>query len=103
MRNRVLVYASSLLSVTGPLSLNTHLKLVRRLMWDVRADWYSVGEQLGITVETRNVRCSGACTYECSTTLGIMVCRNAFEGRGREVALFAKYSPQLYLELLTYK
>ena len=46
-------------SVTGPLHLDTHLRLVRELTWPVRADWYSLGEQLGVTDETRKVKIKG--------------------------------------------
>ena len=51
------MFITSWFSVTaaGPLSLDTHLRLVREVTWPVRADWYSLGEQLGVPEETRKV------------------------------------------------
>ena len=41
--------------VTEPLSVDSHLKIVRELTWKLRAHWYNLGEQLGIAMETRQV------------------------------------------------
>ena len=49
------MFITSWFSVTGPLRLDTHLRLVREVTWPVRADWYSLGEQLGVPEETRKV------------------------------------------------
>ena len=41
--------------LTGPLSVDKHLKMVREATWDVRAQWYDTGVELGISVGTLQV------------------------------------------------
>ena len=41
--------------LTGPLSVDKHLKMVREATWDVRAQWYDIGVELGISVGTLQV------------------------------------------------
>ena len=44
-----------LFPLTDPLSVDKHLKIVRKATWDVRVKWYNLGLQLGIDVGTLNV------------------------------------------------
>ena len=44
-----------MLSLTGPLSVDKHLKMAREATWDLRARWYDLGVQLGIGVGTLEV------------------------------------------------
>ena len=46
---------STLVSLTGPLSVDKHLKIVRDSTWEVRAQWYHLGVGLGINVGTLKV------------------------------------------------
>ena len=43
------------LPLTGPLNVDKHLKVVREATWGVRAQWYDLGVELGISVGTLQV------------------------------------------------
>ena len=45
----------SIISITGPLNVDDHLKVVREATWGVRAQWYDLGVELGISVGTLQV------------------------------------------------
>ena len=61
-----LQHTSTLISHTGPLSVDTHLKAVRQTTWDVRAQWYDLGVELGVNVGTLKV--SALPRSSCVTT-----------------------------------
>ena len=46
---------STLTPLTDPLSVDKHLKMVREVIWDVRAKWYNLGVQLVVNVGTLEV------------------------------------------------
>ena len=46
---------STLTPLTGPLSVDKHLKMVREVIWDVRAKWRDLGVELDINVGTLEV------------------------------------------------
>ena len=42
-------------STTAPLSVDTHLKVVREIIWDLRANWLDLGTELGVNMGTLKV------------------------------------------------
>ena len=42
-------------SLTGPLNVDKHLKIVREAVWELRARWQDLGFQLGIPMGTLEV------------------------------------------------
>ena len=41
--------------LTGPPNVDKHLKIVRAVTWEMRTQWYDLGVELGINVETLKV------------------------------------------------
>ena len=47
--------AVKVIPLTGPLSVDKHLKVVREAVWEIRADWRYLAMELGINMGTLKV------------------------------------------------
>ena len=66
-------FLSGFISATASLNIEKHLKRLREATWDLREKWWDLGLELGISVDTLQVKCPffwSAYNYFLSVELG---------------------------------